>query len=171
MKAAARPTVGLPELLEEGSDLAFRALVADLFAAVAGMQALRRALAARVELSAGAFSVLLATRHLQTQGAVAIRTLAQHLHAAPANVTADVNSLVQAGLIRKRDHPEDSRSVDVALTAKGERVLDDLAPLLQRINDRLFAGNTRAGIAAVAKFLKHLAVESKHAVRLVRAEP
>ena len=163
-----RLTVGLPELLDEGSDLAFRELVADLFAAVAGMQALRRALAARVELSGGAFSVLLATRHLRARGAVPIRTLAQHLHAAPANITADVSALVRAGLLKKRDHPEDSRAVDVALTAKGERVLDDLAPLLRSVNDRLFAGNSRAGIAAVAKFLKHLAVESKDAVRAVR---
>ena len=162
-------TVGLPELLEEGSDVAFRELVADLFAAVAGMQALRRALARCVGLSAGEFSVLLATRHLQARGAVAIRTVAQHLHAAPANITADVNALVRSGLMRKRDHPQDSRAVDIALTRKGERVLDELAPLLRRINDRLFAGNTRAGIAAVAKFLKHLAVESNHAVRLARA--
>ena len=161
-------TASLPELLDGGSDLAFREMVTDLFAAVAGMQALRRALAACVGLSRGAVSVLLATRHLQTRGAVAIRTVAQHLHAAPANITADVNALVRSGLMRKRDHPQDSRAVDIALTAKGERMLDDLAPLLRRVNDRLFAGNTRAGIAAVAKFLKHLAVESKHAVRLVR---
>ena len=163
-----RLTVTLPELLDKGSDLAFRELVADLFAAVAGMQALRRALAACVDLSAGEFSVLLATRHLQARGAVAIRTVAQHLHAAPANITTDVNALVRAGLMRKRDHPEDSRAVDIGLTRKGERALEDLAPLLRRINDRLFAGNTRAGMAAVAKFLKHLAVESKHAVRLAR---
>jgi DNA-binding MarR family transcriptional regulator len=161
-------TASLPSLLERGSDLAFREMVADLFASVAGMQALRRALAARVGLSAGAFSVLLATRHLQARGAVAIRTVAQHLHAAPANITADVNALVSARLVRKRDHPEDSRAVDIALTAKGERLLDDLAPLLRRVNDALFAGNNRAEIAAVAKFLKHLAGESKHAERLVR---
>ena len=161
-------TITLPELLEDGSDLAFRELVADLFAAVAGMQALRRALAECLGLSVGEFSVLLATRHLQARGAVPIRSLAQHLHAAPANITADVNALVRSGLLRKRDHPEDSRAVDVALTAKGERALDRLAPLLRRINDHLFVGNTRAGIAAVAKFLKRLAVESKHAVRLAR---
>ncbi len=62
-------TVSLRQFLVDGTDLQFREFVADLFAAAAGMQSLRRALAKSVGLSAAEFSVLLATRHLQRRGA------------------------------------------------------------------------------------------------------
>src|SRR5690242_16967057 len=81
-------TVSLPELLVDGSDLKFRELVADLFAAAAGMLALRRALATSIGLSAAEYAILLATWHLQKKGPVGINTLAGQLHVAAANVTA-----------------------------------------------------------------------------------
>jgi hypothetical protein len=62
-------TVTLPQFLVDGTDLQFREFIADLFAAVAGMQSLRRALAKSVGLSAAEFSVLLATWYLQKKAA------------------------------------------------------------------------------------------------------
>jgi len=71
-----------------------------LFAAAAGMQSLRRALAKSVDLSATKFSVL-ATWHLQKKGRVGITAVAQHLHVAAAHVTAEVGKLVRAELSRR----------------------------------------------------------------------
>jgi len=62
-------TVTLPQFLVDGTDLQFREFIADLFAAVAGMRSLRRALAKSVGLSAAEFSVLLATWYLQKKAA------------------------------------------------------------------------------------------------------
>jgi DNA-binding MarR family transcriptional regulator len=161
-------TVSLPEFLVAGSDLQFRDFVADLFAAVAGMQALRRALAASVSLSASEFSVLLAIWHLQKKGCVGITAIANHLHAAAANITVEVSKLVRADLVRKTPHVQDSRAVKLALTTKGEATLNHLAPLLRRINDRLFAGNSPEAIASIKKFLRHVGGESAHAIRMAR---
>jgi len=162
-------TISLPELLVAGSDIPFRQFVADIFAAVAGMQALRRALAASVDLSAGEFSVLLAAWHLQSKGRVGISTVANHLHVAAANITVDVATLARAGFLQKTQRSQDSRAVDLAVTSKGETLLGELAPLLRQINDRLFAGNTQDSIAIVARFLRQVAHESANAIRMARS--
>jgi len=161
-------TVSLPQFLVDGSDLDFREFVADLFAAVGGMHSLRRALAGSTGLSAAEFSVVLATWHLQKKGTVGISTIARHLHVAAAHVTAEVGRLVTKGLLKKKPDPRDTRAVVVALTERGKNILQQLTPLLRRINDRLFSGNSPADVAVLSKFLKHLADESAHAIRMAR---
>jgi len=167
--AASSLTVSLPQFLVDGTDLDFREFVADLFAAVAGMHSLRRALASSAGLSAAEFSVVLATWHLQKKGTVGINTIAKHLHVAAAHVTAEVGRLVTKGLLKKKPHPRDTRAVVVELTEQGKRILIELAPLLRRINDRLFAGNTPTDVAVLSKFLRHLADESANSIRMARA--
>jgi DNA-binding MarR family transcriptional regulator len=167
-EAAPELTVSLPQFLVDGTDLQFREFVADLFAATGGMQSLRRALAKSVGLSAAEFSVLLATWHLQKRGRVGVSGVARHLHVAAAHVTAEIGKLVRKGFIKKAQDPRDTRAVTLVLTRKGEGVLAKLAPLLRRINDRLFSGNSASAIGVVAKFLKHVADESANSIRMAR---
>jgi DNA-binding MarR family transcriptional regulator len=167
--AASSLTVSLPQFLADGTDLDFREFVADLFAAVAGMHSLRRALASSAGLSAAEFSVVLATWHLRKKGTVGITTIAKHLHVAAAHVTAEVGRLVTKGLLKKKPHPRDTRAVLVEVTEHGKKILIGLAPVLRRINDRLFAGNTPADVAVLSKFLRHLADESANSIRMARA--
>ena len=164
-------TVSLPQFLVDGTDLQFREFVADLFAATAGMQSLRRALAKSVGLSAAEFSVLLATWHLQKKGRVGVTAVARHLHVAAAHVTSEIGKLVEKDFIKKTQDARDTRAVTLVLTRKGEGILAKLAPLLRRINDRLFSGNTANAIGVVAKFLKHVADESANSVRMARNFP
>ncbi|HUC50054.1 MAG TPA: MarR family winged helix-turn-helix transcriptional regulator [Xanthobacteraceae bacterium] len=161
-------TVSLPQFLIGGTDLQFREFVADLFAAAAGMQSLRRALAKSVGLSAAEFSVLLATWHLQKKGRVGVTAVARHLHVAAAHVTSEIGKLVDKDFIKKTQDFHDTRAVTLVLTRKGEAVLARLAPLLRRINDRLFSGNSTSAIGVVARFLKHVADESANSVRMAR---
>jgi DNA-binding MarR family transcriptional regulator len=132
------------------------------------MQSLRRALAKSVGLSAAEFSVLLATWYLQRRGPVGITAIARHLHVASAHVTAEVGNLVSANLIKKTQDSKDTRAVILMMSKQGEEVLAELAPLLRRINDRLFSGNTANATNVVAKFLKHVADESTNSVAIVR---
>ena len=161
-------TVSLPQFLIGRTDLQFREFVADLFAAAAGMQSLRRALAKSVGLSAAEFSVLLATWHLQKKGRVGVTAVARHLHVAAAHVTSEIGKLVDKDFIKKTQDFHDTRAVTLVLTRKGEAVLARLAPLLRRINDRLFSGNSTSAIGVVARFLKHVADESANSVRMAR---
>jgi DNA-binding MarR family transcriptional regulator len=167
--AKADLTVSLPQFLSEGSDLDFRKFVADLFAAVAGMYSLRRALASSVGLSAAAYSVILGTWHLQRKGPVGITAIARQLHVAAAHVTAEVGDLVELGLLSKKPHPRDTRAVLIELTDDGRALLARLTPLLRKINDRLFSGNKPADIAILSRFIQHLADESAHSTRLAQA--
>jgi DNA-binding MarR family transcriptional regulator len=161
-------TVSLPQFLVDGTDLQFREFVADLFAATGGLQSLRRALAKSVGLSAAEFSVLLATWHLQKRGRVGVSGVARHLHVAAAHVTAEIGKLVQKGFVKKAQDVNDTRAVTLVLTRKGEGVLAELAPLLRRINDRLFSGNSSNAVSVVAKFLRHVADESANSIRMAR---
>ena len=167
--AKADLTVSLPQFLSEGSDLDFRKFVADLFAAVAGMYSLRRALARSVGLSAAAYSVILGTWHLQRKGPVGIAAIARQLHVAAAHVTAEVGDLVELGLLSKKPHPRDTRAVLIELTDDGKALLARLTPLLRKINDRLFSSNKPADIAILSRFMQHLADELAHSIRLAQA--
>lgn len=167
--AGAGLTVSLPQFINRGSDLEFREFVAALFAAVAGMQSLRRALASSVGLSAAEYSVVLATWHLQNKGAVGITTIAKQLHVASANVTADVGQLVNKGLLKKKPHPHDTRAVLVELTDSGKEILAQLTPLLRKINDRLFSDNKQSELPILSRFVQHLADETVHSIRMARA--
>jgi DNA-binding MarR family transcriptional regulator len=162
-------TVTLPELLVDGSDLKFRELIADLFAAAAGMLALRRALAGTVDLSAAEFAILLATWQQERKGEVGITSLAREVHVAAANVTAEVGKMVHKGILYKRVHPRDTRAVLINVTSKGHAVLAQLSPVLRDINDGLFAGNTQTDIKAVGKFLRHVAGETPYSISLAKA--
>jgi MarR family transcriptional regulator, organic hydroperoxide resistance regulator len=162
-------TVSLPQFISEGSDLEFRQFVADLFAAVAGMYSLRRALASSVGLSAAAYSVILGTWHLQRKGPVGITAIARQLHVAAAHVTAEVGDLVELGLLIKKPHPRDTRAVLIEITDDGKALLARLTPLLRKINDRLFSGNKPSDIEILSRFVQHLADESAHSIRLAQA--
>jgi DNA-binding MarR family transcriptional regulator len=167
-RAADNLTVSLPELLVDGSDLKFRVLIADLFAAAAGMLALRRALAASVDLSAAEFAILLATWQQERKGEVGISSVARGVHVAAANVTAEVGRLVRKGILDKRPHPRDTRAVLIKLTDKGHAILALLTPVLRAINDRLFAGNGARDINALGNFLRHLADETPYSISVAK---
>lgn len=162
-------TISLPELLVDGSDLKFREFIADLFAAAAGMLALRRALATAVDLSAAEFAILLATWQQEQKSEVGISSLAREVHVAAANVTAEVGKLVRKGILHKRPHPRDTRAVIINLTDDGHNILAQLTPVLREINDRLFAGNSTRDIDAVGHFLHHVADETPYSISLAKA--
>ena len=166
--AACSLTVSLPELLVGGSDLKFRELIADLFAAAAGMLALRRALATPVDLSAAEFAILLAAWQQERKGEVGISSLAREVHVAATNVTAEVGRLVRKGILDKRQHPRDTRAVLINLTEKGHTILALLTPVLRDINNRLFVGNSARDINAVGTFLRHVAGETPYSISLAK---
>jgi DNA-binding MarR family transcriptional regulator len=86
-------------------------------------------------------------------------------------VTSEIGKLVEKEFIKKTQDSRDTRAVTLVLTRKGEAILAKLAPLLRRINDRLFSGNTANAVGVVAKFLKHVADESANSVRMARNFP
>lgn len=153
----AAPAEPIPPLLR---DLAFREFIAELFAAAAGMQSLRRAIAKSIGLGSAELAVLLGVWRLAPAGPVGIKRLAEHLHVAGPHVTDEAARLVARGYLRKAVDRSDARAVDLRLTARGQRLLTSLAPMLERINLGLFEGMTTADMRRLRALFRQLIARS-----------
>ena len=147
-----RRTAGSTEL----SDSEFREFIAELFAASAGMQALRRAIARSIGLSGAEFAVLLAIGHLERPGPIGIKGLAEHLHVSGPHITDEVKRLVRLGHLEKSPDPSDMRALSLKLTRQGSKLLASLAPALDEINRDLFEGMTGKHMRAQRTFFRRL---------------
>lgn len=137
-------------------DAAFRDFIADLFAAAAAMQSLRRGIARTLGIGGTELAILLAVARLAPEGPVGVRRVADHLHVAAAHITTEVNALVQRNLLRKAASPTDSRAVQLSLTASGRRLLHGLVPALARVNTALFDGVSPDDMARSQVFFRQL---------------
>jgi DNA-binding MarR family transcriptional regulator len=150
--AAKRNIAGSTEL----SDAEFREFIAELFAAAAGMQALRRAIARSIGLGGAQFAVLLAIWRLERQGPIGIKGLAEHLHVSGPHITDEVTRLVRLGYLQKSPDPADMRALSLKLTPPGAKLLASLAPALDEINRLLFEGMTAGHMRAQRAFFRRL---------------
>lgn len=81
----------------------------------------------RYGMPAGRFAVLLTLRGAE-RGQQSPSELADRLAVTRPTVTGIVDGLEKAGLVRRGTDPENRRSQTVALTPKGRRAIDEVAP-------------------------------------------
>lgn len=155
-------TVGIPSLLPGGTDHAFREFIADIFAATSMLQTLRRALAERFDVTAAELAVVLAVSRSEVKPS--IRQIAQSLRVSASNVTADVGRLERRGLVTKRRDAHDSRALNVALTPRGNALIERMAPALREVNDRIFSAVTGEDMTRLSLILRHIAKEGRRIV-------
>lgn len=135
---AALLTASRPELLNNGTDVQFRALVHNLLAFSTRLETVRQSFGAIIGLSGIQYTILISVSHLQGTRGVGVKALAAHLALSGAFVTIEVGKLVKLDLIDKRTNPEDRRRVLLAVTEKGLDLLSGLAPVQREVNDVLF---------------------------------
>jgi MarR family transcriptional regulator, organic hydroperoxide resistance regulator len=150
-------SVGLSALAANGDERAFRDFMSDIFAAASTMQALRRLTAQPFGLSSTELAVMVTVAKINSNPS--IRRIADHLHVSASNVTADVGKLVKARLLTKLPDPDDARAIKVALTNKGEKLIQDIAPALRAVNDQLFADMSSQEMAMLDRLLRQIIVE------------
>ena len=150
-------------------DLAFRDFIAELFAAAAGMQALRRAIARSVGLGGTEFAILLAIWRLGRPSPIGIKGLAEHLHVAGPHITDEVTRLVRLGYLHKSPDLRDTRAVDLKLTRQGVAILASLAPALDKINLHLFEGVTARDMRVLRILFQRLIDRSASSIYQLRA--
>jgi DNA-binding MarR family transcriptional regulator len=110
---------------------------------------------AKNSISQARFRLLL---HLRRSGCKGMHPmeLAQALGVGRATVTGLVDGVEKAGLARRQACPLDRRAIMVALTKKGERVIDSLAPeRLTRVSG-LMSGLSRAEKTQLAAILEKI---------------
>jgi DNA-binding MarR family transcriptional regulator len=150
-------------------DLEFREFIAELFAAAAGMQALRRAIARSVGLGGTGFAILLAIWHLNRPGPIGIKGLAEHLHLAGPHITDEVTRLVRLRYLHKSADLKDTRAVNLILTRQGAALLASLAPVLDEINLHLFEGVTARDMRVLRILFRRLIDRSAGSIEQLRA--
>jgi len=128
-----------PGVIEGVSNEAFQSFVQDFYALSAAMQELRGHLAVIANLPHSCYTALLAIAQLQRGAAgVSVNELARHLRLRGSSVTIEVGRLADLGLVAKSGDAEDRRRVLVTLTPKALQLLDEVAPIWEKINGAVF---------------------------------
>jgi MarR family transcriptional regulator, organic hydroperoxide resistance regulator len=150
-------SVGIDALVTGGDERAFRDFMSDIFAAAATMQNLRRMTAKPFGITSTELAVMMAVAKINSNPS--IRRIADHLQVSASNVTADVGKLVKARYLTKLPDPKDARALKVALTAKGTKLIEDMAPALRAVNDRIFANLSKRDMLILTSLLRQIVVE------------
>src|ERR1700722_7737879 len=129
-------TVSRQELLINGSDRDFRALVHGMLAFAARLEAVRSGFAGMLGLTGIQYTILISVSHLERAGEVSVSMVATHLHISGAFVTIETGKLLKLGLVTKRPDPRDRRRVCLSMTKKGTDLLHRLAPTQSQVNER-----------------------------------
>lgn len=112
---------------ELGVDAGSMAAISNIFrVATTVRNHMERTVLARAELSFTAFTVLWV---LWIWGEQEARHLADESGVSRGTLTGVVTTLERRGLVRRRPHPDDKRSVLVAATDAGERLMAELFPV------------------------------------------
>jgi DNA-binding MarR family transcriptional regulator len=144
-----KKATALPALEPEIQDF-----ITDLFAAAAAMTSVRRAIARRAGVGSTELAILLAVPRLMSDGPVSVRLVAQQLHVAASNITAEVGSLVEAGLLEKIANPSDSRAVQLSITTAGQKFLSSIVPLINQMNAVMFKSLPRSLLVQHGEFYR-----------------
>ncbi|MBI2802788.1 MAG: winged helix-turn-helix transcriptional regulator [Gammaproteobacteria bacterium] len=137
-RTAAPLTISRSELLVNGSDSMFRQLVHNLFAFSTRHEAMRAGHGQRIGLSGIEYTFLISIRHLEVNGVVGVKQLADHLHLSGPFTTTMVGKLMAKGLVDKEPSPDDGRRVCLKVTEAGFGLLRELAPTQRQVNDLQF---------------------------------
>lgn len=167
-KQDAFQTVTRPELLVDGNDDAFRALVHSSLAFASRLMAVRDGYAKAIGLAGPQYTILMSIRYLQQVGDVHVKTIAEHLSLSGTFVTTEVNRLVDKKLVVKKRDPQDARRVRLTTSELGQERLRKLAPMQRQINDVHFGTLTRSEFDALREIMPKLVSSTDEAVSLIR---
>ncbi len=134
-KKAPPLTVSRPALLPGGSDADFRQLIHDLIAYGHRLDACRDAFAAIIGVSGVQYEILMLVSRAD---GLSVGEVAARLHRSGAFITIEANKLVERGILDKVSDPQDGRRVLLKNTAKGQSLVERMAPYQRKANDVLF---------------------------------
>lgn len=156
-------TITNPACLVDGSDTEFRHLVNGLLPFAARLLTVRDGFGSLIGLTGVQYSLIRSISHLSRQGDVTVNQLADHLHLSGPFITIETGKLKKLGLIDKKAHPEDRRKMLLTITPAGTRLLGELLPVQQRINDVLFDGVTRTEFKVLCSIVDRLVANGDRA--------
>ncbi|WP_168212869.1 MULTISPECIES: MarR family winged helix-turn-helix transcriptional regulator [unclassified Bradyrhizobium] len=125
------------------SNRAFSQLLYDLTYIRALSDAVRRELAAELDLTAPQFNVLLVIAERTAREGISVTDIADYLHVTGPFVTHECNKLELMKMVVKTSNPDDGRSILLKLSAEGENKLRGISDKMQSCADWFLDGVTR----------------------------
>ncbi|MBP0622336.1 MarR family winged helix-turn-helix transcriptional regulator [Cupriavidus consociatus] len=156
-------TITNPACLVEGSDSEFRHLVNGLLPFAARLLSVRDGFGSLIGLTGVQYSLLRSISHLSQKGEVSVNQLGDHLHLSGPFITIETNKLKELGLIEKKPHPDDKRKMRLTITARGTKLLGELLPVQQQINDVLFDSITKSEFKMLCSVVDRLVANGDRA--------
>src|SRR5690606_7409292 len=119
-------------MLIDGEDEKFRRVLflSRLFAD--RLTLFREVVAREIGLTGNQYVILLVIAHAQRGGGVTVRDIAHYALMASTHVTTQAGALIRKGLVVKKPHGRDRRSVLLFLTDKGEQAMETIADSRRR---------------------------------------
>jgi DNA-binding MarR family transcriptional regulator len=148
-------TVSIPSLIHASRDQQFGEMIALMHAMFGRLQTIRRFLAKALGLSSSEFAIVI-TLQRNPESGLRIRSIAEELHVAAANVTATVTKLERSGWVIKGPDRQDSRAVSIQLSRKAKEKMIAFASMLHSVNDIWFEGTTSPEFNAVVTLFRRL---------------
>lgn len=159
-------TISRDALLVEGGDQVFRRMVHAFFAFNARHEQIRDGHARRIGLAGTEYTILISIAHLSQDGAVNVKTVAEHLHVSTGFITNTTRELQNMGLVAKTRDRTDKRKTILTVTDKGLALLEELAPFQRQVNDAEFASLSRAEFVQLSDAIERLVESSDRAIAL-----
>ena len=159
-------TASRAQLLLGGPDRQFRRLVHNLFAFGSRHEAMRAGHGARIGLTGIEYTFLISIRHLEHDGDVGVKDLADHLHFSGPFATTMVGKLIKKSLVAKEVDPDDRRRVCLHVTPRGHELLSQLAPVQRQVNDVQFGCLTRTEFQTLSRLMEKLIDSGDQALAL-----
>lgn len=123
--------------------------------------------AREIGLTGNQYVILLGIAHAQRGGGATVRDIARYALMASTHVTTQAGALIRKGLVVKKPHGQDRRSVLLLLTKQGEQAMDTIAALRRQFNDAFFEDVSRTSLLGAEKFLKKVTANSEAALPLL----
>lgn len=161
-------TVTRDELLVEGDDGAFRAMVHAALAFSARLTSIRDGYAQYVGLTGPQYTILVSIQHLQDTQDIGIKQVAEHLSLSGTFVTTETGKLEEAGLVAKSKGAIDKRRVSLRTTEAGDALLEKLGALQRQVNDTHFGSLSREEFQVLCKVMPELVESSDAGLSLLR---
>lgn len=167
--AALPPSISRKALLVGGNDLAFRRAVDDLVRLAARLQEVRGGLAASIGITPPQYNLVMHLARQAPAEGLRLGVVAEALGVSLSFVVAEARRLQRKGLLLTRRDPRDGRAMLARLSAAGTRALTRAAPLMQQVNDRLFAALSRTELQELGRLAAMVYADSEAALAELHA--
>lgn len=155
------PTTTLKTFLKNGSDGAMRRLIYSLTSLFNQMVRNRKHFAAYIGVTEAQFLIMTIIAELKTS---TVSEVAQRLYVSSQFITIEVGDLVRRGIVEKRPNEADRRSMLLRLSARGEQLLRELAPLRRMVNDIHWRSLTDDRAKALQEIVDTLLADGRNAL-------